>query len=199
MMRKAIFRRRREGVTNYAKRVAMVKSGMYRLVVRKTNRRIIGQVIKYDNKGDIVLASANSNTLKKLGWPSRSNRATAYLTGMLLAKRFTDKSKDLILDIGLGSNTKGSISFAFAKGCVDAGMKVRGNFEVSEDTYNMSNVQKYAEQLKSSNPEKYKRVFGKYIESSIAPENFTALFNQFREKLKSSSLDAIDAEKQSRE
>jgi len=192
MMRKIIFRRRREGVTNYAKRVAMVKSGLYRLVVRKTNRRIIGQVVKYDNKGDIVLASADSNTLKKLGWPSRSNRATAYLTGMLLAKRFTDRSKELILDIGLNSNTKGSIPFVFAKGCVDAGMKVRGNFEVSEDTYNMSNVQKYAEQLKS-NPEKYKRVFGEYIKSNIAPENFTALFNQFREKLKSSSLDAINA------
>ena len=37
------FRRRREGITNYKKRLALVKSGLERVVVRKTNKRIMGR------------------------------------------------------------------------------------------------------------------------------------------------------------
>ena len=82
------FRRRREGVTDYAKRLALVKSGLERVVVRKTNKRVLGQVIRYEEKGDKVIASAESGELaKKYGWPSRSNRPTAYLTGLLLARK----------------------------------------------------------------------------------------------------------------
>ncbi|RLG69666.1 MAG: 50S ribosomal protein L18, partial [Candidatus Iainarchaeum archaeon] len=62
------FRRRREKRTDYAKRLALVKSGLPRLVIRRTNQYIISQVIKFDPKGDITLVHINSSRLKKLGW-----------------------------------------------------------------------------------------------------------------------------------
>ncbi len=46
------FKRRRLGLTNYKRRLALVKGNMDRVVVRKTNKRIIGQVVSYEEKGD---------------------------------------------------------------------------------------------------------------------------------------------------
>jgi hypothetical protein len=39
-------RRRRAGLTDYRKRLKLVKSGLERLVVRRTNRRIIAMLVK---------------------------------------------------------------------------------------------------------------------------------------------------------
>lgn len=182
MINEVKFRRRREGVTNYRKRLALVKSGLERIVVRKTNKRVLGQVIKYEEKGDKVMASAESGELaKKYGWPSRSNRSTAYLTGLLLAKK-AKPAGELILDIGITTPIKGSVTFAFAKGCVDGGMKLKGSFEIKEELYNASNTAKYAEQLKAK-PERMKKQFGGYVAKSVAPETLPKLFNEVKEKI----------------
>src|SRR5271155_87377 len=143
------FRRRREAITNYKRRLELVKSGLDRIVLRKTNKRILAQVARYTPKGDIILAQANSNELAQYNWPGRSNRPTAYLTGLLLAKKY-EKAKDTehILDIGLASPVKNSIPFVFAKGCVDGGMKIRSNITLEEKTYNASNT-KFVTDLKS--------------------------------------------------
>ena len=78
------FRRRREGKTNFAKRLALIKSGVPRMVVRKSNRGFVVQFIEYDSKGDKVLASATGSSLKKqFSWPSKRNVYTAYLCGLL--------------------------------------------------------------------------------------------------------------------
>ena len=65
------FRRRREAITNYKRRIELVKSGLDRVVVRKTNKRILSQVARYTEKGDIILAQANSNELAKFNWPRK--------------------------------------------------------------------------------------------------------------------------------
>ncbi|MGB9732782.1 MAG: 50S ribosomal protein L18 [Candidatus Micrarchaeia archaeon] len=177
------FRRRRLGLTNYKKRLALVKSGLERVVVRKTNKNIIGQVVAYDEKGDKVLASANSKELAKFNWPARSNRPTAYLTGLLLAKKYKgDKNKELVLDIGLSSPVRNSIPFVFAKGCIDGGMRVKANLEINEEYYNGSLIKEYASKLKGDEV-KYKKQFGKYIEGSIDPENLPKLFAEVKEKI----------------
>ena len=62
------FRRRREGKTNYKKRLALVKSGLPKLVVRKSNRYIVCQLIQFDPRGDKVLLHVNSKQLEKFGW-----------------------------------------------------------------------------------------------------------------------------------
>lgn len=178
------FRRRRESLTDYRKRLNLVKSGMDRIIIRKTNKRIIGQVSRYEEKGDRTVAYADSNELRAMGWPSRSNKPTAYLTGMLLAKKIgkSESQKEHILDIGISSPVKGSVSFVFAKGCIDGGMKLRGKFDIAESEYNYSNS-KYAAELKSKNPERYRLQYGAYIENKTEPESLHKLFVEVKQKI----------------
>lgn len=177
------FRRRRESVTNYKRRLGLVKGGIDRIVVRKSNRRIIGQIVRYDPKGDKVLKHADSNELSKFNWPSRSNRSSAYLTGLLLAKKAgKEASKDLVLDIGLSSPVANSLSFVFAKGCIDGGLKLRGTLEIKEGIYNYSDT-KYAAELKSKNAERYQKQYSAYIKKNTHPEVLGKLFSETKERI----------------
>ncbi len=120
------FRRRREGRTDYRHRAALIKSGVPRAVVRKSNKHIRVQFIDFTDKGDVVLATAVSMELEKLGWTG-SGKSTpgAYLTGLLAGKRALEKGvEEAVLDIGLREPTKGAIVFAALKGILDAGIEV---------------------------------------------------------------------------
>jgi large subunit ribosomal protein L18 len=120
------FRRRREGRTDYRHRAALLRGGVARLVVRKSNKHIRVQFIEYDDKGDRVLATAVSKELEELGWTG-SGKSTpgAYLTGMLAGKRAKEKGlEEAVLDIGLREPTKGAVVFAALRGAVDAGIDV---------------------------------------------------------------------------
>jgi large subunit ribosomal protein L18 len=181
------FRRRMESVTDYRKRLELVKSGIDRLVVRKTNSRIIGQIIKYSPNGDIVIAHADSSELKKFDWSGRSNRPTAYLTGLLLAKKSRSKKGERILDIGLASPVKNSIPFIFAKGCIDGGMEVRGNMDINDTIYNCSNT-KYISELKSKDNSRYQKHYSAYLKSGVAPEDLAKVFNNAKDKINSEDL-----------
>lgn len=173
------FKRRRQGVTNYKKRLALVKSGLDRVVVRQSGRRVLGQIVRYDAKGDAVVASADSAELaKQYGWPSRSNRATAYLTGLLLAKK-AKREGELVLDTGLSSPVRDSIPFVFAKGCIDGGLKIIGNIEIDEKAYGAERMVKYAEALSKS--QKGTKHFGAYGKVESLP----ALFKEAKAKLTS--------------
>lgn len=123
---KVQFRRRREGRTDYRNRLALLKSGKTRMVVRPTLKHIIVQFVNYDEKGDIIVAAATSKDLKNLGWSgSSSNTPAAYLTALLAGRRVMKKGiKESVLDIGRRKATKGSVLFAALKGAIDAGIEV---------------------------------------------------------------------------
>jgi len=117
------FRRRREGKTDYRKRRILLISGKTRLVIRKSNQRIICQVVSSKEGQDKVLTQVSSNQLKKMGWKfSTVNLPAAYLTGLLCAKK--SKIKNAVLDMGLNVSTKGSKIYAALKGAIDGGMKI---------------------------------------------------------------------------
>jgi len=123
---KVPFRRRREGRTDYRHRIALLKGGKVRAVVRKSNRSTRVQFIGYTEKGDVVVASAVSTDLAEFGWTG-SGKSTpgAYLTGLLAGKRAKEKGiEEAVLDIGLREPTKGATVFAALKGIVDAGIEV---------------------------------------------------------------------------
>jgi large subunit ribosomal protein L18 len=126
------FRRRREGKTNYAKRLRLLSSGKPRLVARRSLKYIQAQVADYDETGDRIIASANSKELQKLGWKfSCKNTPAAYLTGLLVGRRaLAAKISSAVLDTGLYGSTKGSKLYALAKGVIDAGLKVPCGEEV---------------------------------------------------------------------
>lgn len=129
---KVKFRRRREGKTNYYKRRRLLLSREPRLVVRKTNRKIIVQIVKAQIIGDKTVASAISTELNEHGWKAgTANTPSAYLTGLLAARRALERGvPNAVLDIGLHPPVKGSKIYAALKGAVDAGLEIPHNPEV---------------------------------------------------------------------
>ncbi|VVC04297.1 50S ribosomal protein L18 [Candidatus Burarchaeum australiense] len=140
------FRRRRENKTNYARRLALLKSGKTRLVIRSTNRQVLVQFVNFGEKGDMTLCSANSSALEKFNWKPKRNLPTAYLTGMLAGKIAVRKGvKDAILDSGLSTPTKSSVLFSALQGVVDAGVTVpHGEGLVDEKRLKGAHIDAYA-------------------------------------------------------
>lgn len=126
------FRRRREGKTNYRLRARLIKSGAPRACIRTSLRHTYVQLITYEPQGDRVIASATSKDLEAYGWKhSCPNVPTAYLTGLLAAKRAREKDIDsAVLDIGLRVPTRGNRAFAGLKGLLDGGVDIPHSEEV---------------------------------------------------------------------
>ena len=120
------FRRRREGRTDYYQRTKLVVADAPRMVVRRTNRHIIVQLVIAEMDGDKTLVSANSAELEKYGYTgATANTPAAYLTGLLFAAKAKKAGQDrAILDIGLNRATPGARVFAALKGAVDAGLEI---------------------------------------------------------------------------
>lgn len=129
-MAKSLKRRRLEAKTDYHARLALLKSEIPRLVIRKTNRYIIAQVVSSDIAQDKVQAGAISKDLLLKGWPkekagSLKSIPAAYLTGFMLAKAAQQKKiKKVILDMGMHRNVHGSRIYAVVKGALDAGIEI---------------------------------------------------------------------------
>jgi len=147
------YRRKREGKTDYKKRLDLLKGGITRLVVRPSNKHMLVQLINYSENGDKVVASAHSKELGELGWShSTSNTPAAYLTGLLCGARGKSKGvSGAILDNGLFTAIKGSRIFASLKGCVDAGVSVPVGEEILPDESRISgqHIASYVEKSKN--------------------------------------------------
>jgi large subunit ribosomal protein L18 len=148
-------RRRRAGLTDYRKRLKLVKSGLERLVVRRTNRRIIAMLVKSKAGGDETLVSATSDVLSKFGWKaSFKSIPAAYLTGFLLGKKALEKEVEkAIVDFGVHRSVKGSRLYAVVKGVLDAGVEVPVDEEmlVPEERLYGEHISNYFRQV-SQNP-----------------------------------------------
>lgn len=153
------FKRRREGRTDYFARKRLItqdkdkyNTPKYRLVARVTSTRVIAQVVYATLQGDKVFCAADSTEFKKWGLTTGlSNYASAYATGLLLARRLLEKvgldkmyagntkygsdydasaeEKErrpfkVVLDVGLRATKTGSKVFAVMKGASDGGLYV---------------------------------------------------------------------------
>jgi len=89
------FRRRREGKTDYyqRKRLTLQRKNKYntpkwRFVVRRTNQRIICQIVWSTIAGDRVKSQADSYELRRFGLKAGlTNFPAAYATGLLCSRR----------------------------------------------------------------------------------------------------------------
>ena len=176
---KTKFRRRRQGKTNYEKRLGMVKSRKIRLVIRKTNTRIIAQAMKFNPKGDEAVKSADSTQLAAFKFYGTNNTPSAYLVGFLLGKKL-GKQK-CILDIGRRSPSHGGVVFAALKGAADAGVDIPFSTEAvpSEDRMNGKMLDDYAKKL----GEKAKTVFAGYIKEGIQPGEIQKAFERAKAEI----------------
>ncbi|PAA79934.1 hypothetical protein BOX15_Mlig001606g2, partial [Macrostomum lignano] len=154
------FKRRRQGKTDYYARKRLIwqdknkyNTPKYRMVVRFTNKDIICQIVYARIEGDHVICSAYAHELPRYGVKvGLKNYASAYATGLLLARRMIKKLKlDSIyvgkekadgeefivespdgqpgafrcyLDVGLVRTTTGARVFGALKGAVDGGLDI---------------------------------------------------------------------------
>jgi large subunit ribosomal protein L18 len=183
------YRRRKEGKTNFGLRKRLVASGLPRVVVRRTSKNVLVQLVEPDIKGDKVVTSAHSGELKKkygyLG--SLNNLPASYLTGLLCG--YKSKAKDVkvaVLDIGLQIPSKGADVFSVLKGLLDVGVEVPHNEEVLPDEKRIAgaHIAKYAELL-SANPDEYARLFSAYTKRGLSPKKIIEHFAKVKEKIAS--------------
>jgi len=125
-------RRRREGRTDYRKRLKLLRSRKIRMVVRKSIKNTNIQFIEYKEVGDNILVSTSSKELiDKYSWKfSTSTTPAAYLTGVLAGKKAKEKGiTNCVLDTGRFPPATGSKIFASLKGVIDAGVTCPFNKE----------------------------------------------------------------------
>lgn len=140
------YRRKREGRTNYKKRLALLKSGLPRVVIRPSNKYIVMQLVEYQPDGDKITLTVSSKKLD--GWKhGAKSLPAAYLTGLSFAKQ--TKAKKAIVDIGLEKHRAGTRICAAIKGLVDGGLDV----PVSEEIF-----------------PKEDRLMGKHISDAVAKD-----------------------------
>lgn len=128
----APFRRRREGRTDYSKRLKLLRSGEHRAVVRLSNAHARVQIIAYDPAGDRTTTAAYSKQLGECGWDHHcGNIPAAYLTGFLAGKQALAEGIDTVVpDLGVRQREEGSRHYATLQGLRDAGLHINVGEEV---------------------------------------------------------------------
>lgn len=128
---KTVKRRRKENKTDYVKRLGLLKSGVPRLVFRRTNKYTIAEYITSHEAQDKVALGMTSKILLDYGWPktmegSLKSTPATYLLGFLFGKKIAEhKLKAPIMDLGMARNIHKSKTFAFIKGLNDSGISVK--------------------------------------------------------------------------
>lgn len=172
------FKRRTMQKTDYKKRLALVKSGLPRLVARRTHHAIHLQLIEFKPTGDRTLLEIDSKALRKLGWSLHAaSTPAAYLAGYMLGLRAKQKGiSECVLDIGLQRSTAGSALYAAAKGVADADVSLPLSEDVVPDEKRLrgEHIAAYAASLEAK-PEALKRQFGQSTDAQKAPQLFEAV------------------------
>ena len=140
------FKRRRNGKTDYRRRLRMLRGGAPRAIVRVSNTQVVCQLAQFDSDGDRIVASVSGKNLANYGWPAGASTKSVpacYVAGYALGKFAISAGHDsAILDIGLAASSSGSRIFAALKGMVDAGLDVPHGEDVlpSDDRVNGTHI-----------------------------------------------------------
>lgn len=124
-------RRRKERKTDYGKRFKLLKSGIPRIIFRKTNKYVLAQYAESKEAKDEVKIGFDSRELLKYGWPEKARSGlkslpASYLVGFLMGKRIKIKKlKNPIADFGMMRALHKSKIFAFINGLIDSGIEIK--------------------------------------------------------------------------
>ena len=182
------YRRKRKGLTDYQKRLKLLKSGINRLVIRKSNNALICQVIEYNENGDKTAVTATSLSLPKLGYKGHTgNIPAAYLTGYMCGLK-TKKAgiPKAILDIGLYKSTKGSRIYAALKGFADAGVQINFNEKIMPEERRIQgyHIEDYSKVLSADKPQEYEKLFSKILNvNKLEPEKMVEHFQEIKKRI----------------
>ncbi len=127
---KTLKRRRKQGKTDYAKRMNLLKSEKNRIAFRRTNSYLIAQYIESEEAQDKIILGINSKNLLDYGWPKEAKGSlksipAAYLTGYLAGKKIQEKKLEKpIIDFGMIRIEHKTKIFGFLKGIIDSGIEI---------------------------------------------------------------------------
>jgi len=117
--------------TDYSKRIKLLKSGVPRVVFRKTNKYVTAQYVTSKGAIDKVEIGVSSKALLNHGWPkgkegSLKSIPAVYLTGFFIGKKISEKKLETpICDSGMIRNLRKNRFFAFLKGLKDGGVTIK--------------------------------------------------------------------------
>jgi large subunit ribosomal protein L18 len=177
------FKRRRQGLTDYYLRAKLLRSGLPRVVVRVSNKHVRVAVFLSRPIGDMVVASAFSQELRRFGWPfSLNNTPAAYLTAYLAGLRCLKKNvSEGILDAGLHKPVKGGRIYAACSGLLDAGFKTRVSPEMLPDKSRITG-EHVVSYFKASGGEGFSR----YVQEGLKIEEMPKIFEEVKKKMRES-------------
>ena len=179
-----LFRRRREGVTDYRSRRKAITSQKPLLVVRISNKNVTSQFVKPTVRGDLVLSSAHSRELVKLGWRgSPKSTPACYLLGLLSGRRALGAGvKEAVAYNGLVPFIRGSRIAAHLKGVRDAGVAVPVGEEAlpSDERITGRSISEYASRLAADDRDAYARGFSSLLKAGFRPEDYPAEFERVK-------------------
>ena len=178
----SLLRRRREGVTDYRARRRAIVSESPLLVVRLSNKNVSVQFVKPTVKGDVVMSSAHSKELVKLGWPGSAKSTPAcYLLGLLAGKKALSSGvKGAVVYNGVAPFIKGSRIAALLKGVTDAGVEVpvgEGAFP-SEERITGKSIADFASGMATNDKDSYEKFFSGLLKAGFRPEDYPAQFEK---------------------
>ena len=132
------YARREHGLTDYRRRLKLLRGGEPRAVVRVSNTQVSCQLVGYEPNGDKILASATGSTIvSDFKWPKKASRKSlpaSYLVGLAMAKKAIAAGHDTaVLDIGLAAATRGNRVFAALKGMIDGGLEIPHGEDIFPD------------------------------------------------------------------
>jgi len=128
---KTLKRRRKEMKTDYNKRIKLLKGKTPRLVFRKSNKYILSQYVISNEAKDRIIFGISSKKLLDFGWPKEKKGSlksipASYLTGITVGKKIIkDKLGVPVIDLGMIRKEKKNRAFAFIKGLIDSGVKIK--------------------------------------------------------------------------
>jgi large subunit ribosomal protein L18 len=127
MSLRTVKRRRLECKTDYKLRFGLLKSPLPRIVVRRTNKYFIVQVVTSSEAQDTVTLGLTSKELLNYGWDAKfagslKSIPAGYLTGYLIAKKL-GKGK-YISDFGMAINKQAGRTSSVIAGLVDGGLDI---------------------------------------------------------------------------
>ena len=171
-----LLRRRRTGVTNYRARRKAITSHKALLVIRISNKNAVAQFVRPGARGDLVLSSAHSKELERLGWHgSRKSTPACYLLGLLAGSKAARAGvKEAIAYNGVVPFIGGSRIAALLKGVSEAGVSVPVGEEAYPDDARLKGktIADYASKLSSEDKEAYSRTFSRLNKEGFRPENY---------------------------
>jgi large subunit ribosomal protein L18 len=183
-----IFKRRRDGKTDYRKRRGLIQGRRAFLSVRVSNKYIYGQILRAAPQGDLTLCSSSSRVLaQKHGWKgSAKNLPSAYLTGYLLGKE-SQKAKVAEAGVytGVSRFVHGSRIAAFLGGVKDAGLELEFDEKILPDERRIkgNHISDYGKKLTEENSSRYNEIFSKSISRGLKPEDYPSHFEQVKESI----------------